>query len=85
MSPPQLRVIAGASAEVIARHYEHLTAEDVDAAMIDALTQRRSRPGLPSLLAETRRDNQLAAKRSSDLMEGRDCRSVVSRFESRDG
>ena len=40
MNPLQLRVVAGASPEVIARHYEHLTEEDAQAAMVEALTRR---------------------------------------------
>jgi len=45
MNPLQLRVIAGASPEVIARHYEHLTEDDAYEAMIRALTGTRSRTG----------------------------------------
>lgn len=37
MNPLQLRVVAGASPEVIARHYEHLTEDDAYSAMISAL------------------------------------------------
>ena len=40
MNPLQLRVVAGASPEAIARHYEHLTEEDAQAAMVEALTRR---------------------------------------------
>jgi integrase len=43
MNPLQLRVIAGASPEVIARHYEHLTEEDAHKAMIAALTRSERR------------------------------------------
>lgn len=43
MNPLQLRVIAGASPEVIARHYEHLTEDDAHDAMIRALTNRSHR------------------------------------------
>lgn len=39
VNPLQLRVVAGASPEVIARHYEHLTEDDAYEAMIRALTE----------------------------------------------
>ena len=39
----QLRVVAGASPEVIARHYEHLTEDDAYDAMLTALSQPDSR------------------------------------------
>ena len=38
VNPLQLRVVAGASPEVIARHYEHLTEGDAYEAMVRALT-----------------------------------------------
>lgn len=41
MHPVQLSVIAGASMEVIAQHYAHLTKDDAYDAMIRALTARR--------------------------------------------
>ena len=39
MNPLQLRVVVGASPEVIARQYEHLTEEDAHVAIIGVLTQ----------------------------------------------
>jgi integrase len=41
MNPIQLSVIAGASQQVIAEHYEHLTEEDAHDAMLAALSRRR--------------------------------------------
>ena len=43
MSPIQLSVIAGASMQVIADHYTHLTKDDAYDAMVRVLTARRSR------------------------------------------
>jgi integrase len=40
MNPIQLSVIAGASMEVIAEHYAHLTKEDAYEAMLSALSRR---------------------------------------------
>jgi len=40
MNPIQLSIIAGASQEVIAAHYTHLTKDDAYQAMIAALSQR---------------------------------------------
>ena len=40
MNPIQLSFIAGASPEVIAQHYAHLTKDDAYDAMIRALTPR---------------------------------------------
>jgi site-specific recombinase XerD len=42
VNPLQLRVVAGASPEVIARHYEHLTQDDAYDAMIQALSYRKT-------------------------------------------
>jgi integrase/recombinase XerD len=42
MNPIQLSIIAGASQEVIAQHYTHLTKDDAYEAMIRVLTTRRT-------------------------------------------
>ena len=42
MSPIQLSIIAGASMQVIAEHYTHLTKGDAYDAMLLALTARRT-------------------------------------------
>lgn len=41
MNPIQLSVIAGASQQVIAAHYQHVTQDDAYEAMIAALVSRR--------------------------------------------
>lgn len=41
MNPIQLSVIAGASRQVIAQYYAHLTEEDASDAMLRALTLKR--------------------------------------------
>ena len=41
MNPIQLSFIAGASTDVIAQHYAHLTKDDAYEAMIRALTMPR--------------------------------------------